>query len=474
MTGAPEQPRLPEALLRPEQRRSWAWIVPIVAVAVAGWLGYQAWAARGLTITVQLDDGYGLRPGDPVRYRGISVGQVQTVTLTPSGDGVVATARLSAGASHLARAGARIWVVRPQLGTSGIAGLETLVGPRYLAMLPGDGSRQRRFVGLAEPPVVESIDAGDLEVLLEAPQRAGLRRGVPVLYRQIPIGHVLSVGLTTDGGAVEARVHIRKAYVQLIRPETRFWAVGGVQVHLGISGVSVEMESLESLLTGGVALATPPTGSDVVRTGHRFKLAGGPEGDWLEWQPRAVIGSSFLPLGAMMPSPVRAVIGWKAGRWIKSHRSRRGWMLPTDRGLLAPLDLLQTPEDVEAGSVVLEVAGQTLSLSSELAWRNDELGLLAYDLESRGPRWSSMLVRPAQEPEDCIAVADPASTPLPLAASRMTVEEKTWSIDAALMIDESWHGASVLARSDGYLIGVLVVEDETVQVALLPAGWPTS
>jgi hypothetical protein len=35
-------------------------------------------------------------------------------------------------------------------------------------------------------------------------------------------------------------------------------------------------------------------------------------------------------------------------------------------------------------------------------------------------------------------------------------------------VDDRWHGAAVLARSDGFLVGLLLVEDGRVRVALLP------
>ena len=466
MTAPDTQSDLPQAVLRPERRLSWAWLVPILAMMLAGWLGYRAWLMRGVVITVHLDQGYGLQPGDDVRYRGIAVGHVRSVDLPVDLGGVVVTAALHVQASRLARSGTRIWVVRPQLGVTGVAGLETLVGPRYLAMLPGSGPPQRRFFGLSNPPIVDSVEPGDLEIVLEASQRDGVRPGEPVLYREVPVGTVLSVGLTSDGGAVEARVHIRRAYAQLVRPETRFWRVGGFETEVGISGVSVEFESLEALLAGGVALATPPDTGEVVRTGHRFRLETEPEDEWLEWEPLVVIGSSFLPPGAVMPTPMRAVIGWETGRWIKSERSRRGWVLQTEDGLLGPLDLLQQGDKADRESVVLEVAGRTIPLTSDPTWTDGRLALV--NAEVTKSHWPARLRRSARHPEDCLAVGDSAATPLPLAAARLTPDDRSWVIDPAVSIDESWHGACVLARGDGLVVGMVLIEEKVAHVALLP------
>ncbi len=186
---------LPRANVRPERRLSLAWIVPLLAVGLAGWLVLTAWRERGVVVSVQLPEGHGLKVGDPVRFRGIMVGEVRDLVLGRDLRVVEASVRLRPRATGLARAGTRFWVVRPRLRLSGIEGLETLLGPRYLAVMPAadgfeDTPRQREFVALAEPPVVTDVEPGDLEIVLEATRRGSIRRGAPVTYRQIRVGTV--------------------------------------------------------------------------------------------------------------------------------------------------------------------------------------------------------------------------------------------------------------------------------------------
>jgi hypothetical protein len=457
---------VPTAAIRPRRRISAAWIVPVVALVAAVWLAVGAWRDRGVPLEIQLEQGYGLKVGDEVRYRGIPVGEVRAIELDEPGGGICVRAALRAQAERLARGGSRFWVVRPQLGLSRIAGLETLVGPRYLAVLPGDGPRRRDFVGLAAPPVVERQEPGDLEVVVTASARGGLGRGAPVTFRQVTVGTVLSVGLTSDGGAVEARIHVDKAYAQLIRQGTRFWNVGGLEASMGLTGMTLEMESLEVLLAGGVALATPPDAGDVVRTGHRFELEAEPPKDWVTWQPLVVIGSDLLPPGAALPAPLRARSGWTRGRWISRQRSRQGWVLQTDEGVLGPTDLLRPDDEADRETAVLEVAGDVLPLVVSPLWEVGGLALL--DARVSEVPWPAARCRAAAAPEDCLAVADPTSTPLPLAASRLAAVDGGWSVDPAVSVDESWHGAAVVARDDGHLLGLLLVEDGEARVALVP------
>ena len=407
---------LPGAVLRDERRLSAIWLVPLLALALAGWLGFRAWSQRGVIVTVQLAEGHGLKPGDDVRYRGITVGEVRRVELAEGLEGIVVTAGLRRQADELARG----------------------LGPH------------------------------DRTPVLEANQRGGLRAGAPVTYRQVRVGTVLSVGLTTDGGAVEARLHIQQAYVQLIREDTLFWESSGLEAKIGLGGLTLSMSSLETMLSGGVGLATPPGASEVVRTGHRFTLVpDGPDDEWLEWQPMALIGSAFLPPGAPMPNPLRAKLAWRQGKWISRERSRQGWVLQTAEGLLGPADLLTPGEKAEGGTVFLEVAGNGLPLVDDPAWSRGGLAAMAAFVTRT--TWPAQRRRVAVEPEDCLAVGDPAATPLPLAAARLSMEAGFWLVDPAVPLDESWHGACVLSRRDGYLVGMVLANDgEPVRVALLP------
>ncbi len=459
---------LPTAELKAERRVSWFWILPIVAVILVMAIGVKAWKERGYSITVHLDRGFGLSTGDDVRYRGIVVGTINSVELADNLQGVSVKAALHARGAELARAGARFWVVRPQVGISGASGLETLIGPRFLAALPGSGERQKEFVGLNSAPFVESIELGDLEIVLEAQQRNGLCPGAPVLYRQVPIGTVLSVGLAGDGSAVEARVHIQMAYTQLIRNNTRFWNAGGIKTEIGITGLSLGFDSLETLINGGIALATPESGGEIVRNGHRFKLATEAEDSWLEWKPLIAIGSSQLPPGSLFPKPMRAVVGWEQGRWIKSERTRRGWVLQTEDGLLGPADLLTSRDstDVDKDSVVLEVAGQSIPLKAIDESSRGQLACI--DATVSKMQWPRALRRMPEGVEDCLAISDPNGPHLPLSANRLKAAGNGWRIDPAVSIDESWHGACVLAREDGKLVGMIVVGKDGARVVFLP------
>ena len=166
---------------------------------------------------------------------------------------------------------------------------------------------------------------------------------------------------------------------------------------------------------------------------------------------------------------MRASIGWTQGRWITREKSRRGWVLQTDLGLLGPANLLLADEKADPGSIVLEVQGQTLNLQSKAKWQGRGLALIDAAI-SKPQRTLANLVE-AREPEDCIIIGDPSANSIPLSASRLRAvqSESHWLVDDAVPMDESWHGACVVSRRTGAILGFVLVDEGIARVAVMPA-----
>jgi hypothetical protein len=219
------------------------------------------------------------------------------------------------------------------------------------------------------------------------------------------------------------------------------------------------------MLVGSVGIATPPTPGELARTGHRFMIASEAPEDWVEWEPLIVIGNSLLPPGAPMPNPQRAKLAWRQGM-LNSPRSREGWVLQTSEGLLGPTNLLCSPERANEDTAMIEVAGGALSPQRlQPQWERQGLALL--EVQVQRPQWSASMMRSAAGPEDIVLIGNPTGEPLSLAATRFSHEGRYWRVDPVVPLDSSWHGACVIGRSDGSLIGMLLVEGGNARVALL-------
>ena len=273
-------------------RFSAAWFVPLAVLFVVIWIIIDAYRARGVEVLVDFPDGHGLGRGDSVRCRGIEVGSVSSVKLV--GSGVEVALEIDPlNASKLAREGSRWWISRPELDWSRVSALDSLVGPRFVEVDPGDptGGSSTSFQGLGEAPILEQIEPGDLTIVLVAETRGSLQPGAALHYRGVQIGTILSTALAGDSTGVVARVLVRKRFVPLVRANSRFAQSGAFDLDIGLTGLRARLDSLETLIVGGVSMATPTDAGDPVESGHEFEVATEPEDDWSDWRPVIDTGS---------------------------------------------------------------------------------------------------------------------------------------------------------------------------------------
>jgi paraquat-inducible protein B len=453
--------------------RHWgAWLLPIVALLFTLYLGYEAWGGQGPSITIVASEGHGLGLGDPLRYRGITVGEVRRIELTEDLAQVALIVRLEPGADGLCREDSRFWVVRPHMALDGVQGLETIVGARYLSVMPGplDSPPCYRFTALGDPPVPEPIEPEGLELVFEASSRLNLVPGAQITYRDVPIGTVLGFELASDATHVDVHAYVRPDYVELVRENSWFWNTGGLEVNLALTeGLTIEMDSLRSLVIGGIALATPTEAGPLVEDGRRFYLHEQPHEDADSWHPSLAIGDADIPLPAAAPRPplVRATLRWREGKVFKSKERLDAWLLPVTGGLMGPADLLVVPEDAIDGSAVLELLGRDYPLETVPEWVKRGVAFLPIAVPGIEIMPRSAFASEA-EAQDCLAYASAEAPPLAISTARFTAEAKGWRIDSDLLIEESWHGAAVFGRDDGCWIGVLLISEEESRVAVFP------
>jgi len=286
---------IPKAMIR-RRRVSLAWVVPIIALGVVAYLIWNQVAhERGTMITIRFVDAGGLAPGSEIKHRGVTVGVVRQVKLATDLASVDVHAELSPGAEELAIKGTKFWLVRARVSFGKIAGLDTLVGPRYIALQPGaseNHAAQFEFVAMSQAPAGEPAGDGSLRLVLLSDRLGTLSPGNPVLYREIRVGTVRGAQLTNDSTKVMISIDIDPKYTALIHTKTRFWRSGGVGVDFGIfSGLSVQADSLEAAMSSSVSLATPEKrAGEKAGAGDVFELADEVDGDWLKWSPEIGVG----------------------------------------------------------------------------------------------------------------------------------------------------------------------------------------
>lgn len=234
---------------------------------------------RTLTLTAEHNPGLGV--GSPIRYRGVDIGKVEQIELDPSLGQVSFKAELDEQyAARFLQSGARFTLIQAKLGLGGVAHLDTLIKGSFVEASPGQGAGKDRF------PLSQSGPIG-LELTLRSPSVSGISVGSPLLFRKLMVGSVTGVALARDGSEVLIDVNVDREYAHLVRANSRFWNVSGVKADIGLTGGTIEVETVQSLLAGGIAFNTPEREmGPTVKAGHRYPLYGKAEKEWLEWSPR--------------------------------------------------------------------------------------------------------------------------------------------------------------------------------------------
>ncbi|WP_296803123.1 MlaD family protein [Thiolapillus sp.] len=255
---------LPEALVAADHPGfSFVWLVPLVALIIGIVLIYKEYSSLGPSVEIRFQSAEGIEPNKTeIKYRDAVIGKVKNLQFTDDLSHVMVEAQLNKDMESLLSSDTRFWVVRPRIGATGASGISTLFSGVYIAVDPGEaGAYTQQFVGLEEPPKILS-DARGSSFRLRAKSLGSISIGSPVYHRQIQVGEVTGYRLVPEQDYVALDVFINEPANKLVRRNTRFWNVSGMDVEVTGGGVKVEMESLTSLLAGGVAFDSALTLGD--------------------------------------------------------------------------------------------------------------------------------------------------------------------------------------------------------------------
>jgi paraquat-inducible protein B len=269
---------LPEADIHRRSGLSLVWLIPLIALFVGGWLGIKAFTEKGPTVTITFKSAEGLEAGKTkIKYKDVELGKVVSIGLSEDLSQVVVKAELVKQAESFLSENTRFWIVRARVAAGEVSGLGTLFSGAYIGMDPGEnGPTADVFNGLEKTPVV-SAESGGRYFELKAERLGSLDIGSPVFYRQIKVGRIVDYGMAPGGKSVNIKIFVYTPHDQYVYQNTRFWNAAGLDASVGADGIKVNMESLVSILIGGIAFETPtnlePGG--LAPEAHMFKLYDG-------------------------------------------------------------------------------------------------------------------------------------------------------------------------------------------------------
>ncbi|MCY4330779.1 MAG: MlaD family protein [Endozoicomonadaceae bacterium] len=130
-----------------------------------------------------------------------------------------------------------------------------------------------------------------LRVSLITHNARSIKAGTPVLYLGIPVGEVTNCRLDNPANHVIIDIIIKSPYNFLVTKNSKFWSISGIKIEGGLlSGITLKSQSLQTVITGGIAFATPYS-SIQVEEGSRFILHARAKDEWKQWHPAIKLNS---------------------------------------------------------------------------------------------------------------------------------------------------------------------------------------
>ena len=252
------------------------WVVPILAILIGGWMVLQGVFKENTQIVVTFKDASGIEAGKTeVKLRDIVIGKVIAVDVAEDLASISVTLEFPNVPASRFTDKTRFWIVKPRIGLGGVSGLDTLLSGAYIEADPGphgEAALQESFVGLEQPDIHQLGDPGT-HFVLKADTLGSLSRESPVKYRDLQVGQVTKYELADDNSSVSIDIFIREPYDKLVKADTRFWNISGIKADVGAEGVKLTMESVATLIAGGVAFKTEkPSNSTPASPGSEFIL----------------------------------------------------------------------------------------------------------------------------------------------------------------------------------------------------------
>jgi len=228
------------------------WIVPFIALIIAGWLAYQYYSDLGPKITINFEKNEGLVAGQShIKYKDVSIGLVEKITLQKDGDGVVVTARMEKEAVPYLNKSSKFWIVKPEFGISGVSGLDTLFSGTYIGLYAQkDDEVIDEFVGLSQPFHKDALH-GEYILLKTNYIDSSVKVGTPIYFKNIKVGQIEYIVLDSDK-VINIVAYIQKSYMEYINTDSKFWVRNVLNAEYNNGTTNVNIAPLTDILQGAI------------------------------------------------------------------------------------------------------------------------------------------------------------------------------------------------------------------------------
>ena len=236
----------------------------------------------GPIITFQHPNINDLKVNTEIRYQGLQVGRITSIIPNFNTKTATITAQLLPSyAEALRKKDNYYWLVSPSVSLTKVENIDSLL-TRYIDVQVGESQQITSTFILHSKKQTEI----GLPIVLESENRGSITVGTPLLYRDIQVGEVTNIELGKLADRVLISAHINEKYRQLVRKNTIFWNTSGVDVSIGLTGAEIRSGTIDNLLRGGIAFATPEKQPllGTAKMNSHFLLYNRAEDEWKQWR----------------------------------------------------------------------------------------------------------------------------------------------------------------------------------------------
>ncbi len=265
---------------------------------------------KGLTVTLISDSLGSVKKGNPVLYRQFKVGEIVKTTLSDDGEHIIIKALIFEPYKKFVNSSSKFYNISGVHAEGGLfskfkidtGSVESIITGGVAFVTLSNSQNISKAVQNEKFILYESFNKkwledktkDGLELTLLANTLGSIKKGNPILYRQFKVGEVKSTELSVTGQSVLIHIVIYKKYKNFVNSKTKFWNNSGIYLTGGLlSKMSINVGSLETILTGGISFATPDDkDAKPVKKGDILILHDKVEKEWLTWDPYINIGFS--------------------------------------------------------------------------------------------------------------------------------------------------------------------------------------
>lgn len=238
------------------------------------------------TITILFDDVEGLKEEfSYLTYKGANIGKVSSIKLNKE-QKVEVKATIFDNYNSFAKEGTIFYLKKPIITLQEVSNIGSTVMPVQIGILKSEKEKfQNTFKGYDSMPSLEKSQLGTV-FKVEDSTASSVNVNAPIYYKNVEIGKINKIDLSSDGSKVIIDCLIFDRYTKFIRKNSQFYDISGFEMKFSVfSGSKVESNTFTSLIKGGLVVVTPYEYMQIATPKERFKLIKELREDWKEISP---------------------------------------------------------------------------------------------------------------------------------------------------------------------------------------------